>query len=244
MNEFMFSIITVAYNSADTIRDTIESVLNQTYDKYEYIIVDGKSKDNTLEIVKEYEEKFKGKLKYISEPDHGIYDAMNKGISMAKGKLIGIINSDDWYEKDALENIIHNYQDDDYTVYYGYMRTIDSMNGKEIRCAIYNHEYIQEAMINHPTVFVSKKTYEKYGTYDCSYKSSADYEFVIRLVKSTKVKFIPIYNVQANFRTGGMSDSCDALVETMKIKRKYGYMSKFQYIASIIYLKARKLLRY
>ena len=163
---------------------------------------------------------------------------------MAKGKLIGIINSDDWYEKDALENIMYNYQDDDYTVYYGYMRTIDSTNGREIRCAIYNHEYIQEAMINHPTVFVSKKTYEEYGVYDCRYKSSADYELVIRLVESRKVKFIPIYSVQANFRTGGMSSSCDALCETMKIKKEYGYMSKFQYVASIVYLKARKLLRY
>lgn len=244
MNEVMFSIITVTYNSEDTVRNTIESVLNQTYKNYEYIIVDGNSKDNTLNIIKEYEERFEGKLKYISEPDSGIYDAMNKGIRMAKGKIIGIINSDDWYEKEALENVINEYQGDDYIVYYGYMRTIDKMNGKEIRCAIYSHEYIEEMMINHPTVFVNKKVYEEFGLFNCEYKSSADYELMIRYVREKKIKFIPILKIQANFRTGGMSDSSDALCETMKIKKKYGYMNTFQYIASIIYLKGRKLMRY
>ena len=89
------SIITVCYNSEKNIKDTLESVLKQTYKNYEYILVDGKSQDNTLKIIKKYEKKFKGKLKYISENDKGIYDAMNKGIKLSTGDIVGLINSDD-----------------------------------------------------------------------------------------------------------------------------------------------------
>lgn len=244
MNKIMFSIITVAYNSETTIRDTIESVLNQSYDNYEYLIIDGKSTDSTLDIIKEYEEKFKGKMKYISEPDQGIYDAMNKGISMASGELIGIINSDDWYERNALENVARQYQEYDYTVYYGYMRTVDAMTGKEIRCALYSHEYIREAMINHPTVFVSKKIYDKFGVFDCQYKASADYDFIVRLTKQREIRFVKMNDVQANFRTGGVSENPKALMETMKIKYRNGYMTRLQYIASLIFLYGKIFMGY
>ena len=97
-----FSIITICYNSEKTIERTIKSVLAQTYKNYEYIIVDGASKDGTLEIVKRFELQFDGRLKWKSEPDKGIYDAMNKGINMATGDVIGIVNSDDWLEADAM----------------------------------------------------------------------------------------------------------------------------------------------
>ncbi len=99
------SIITPCLNSEKTIRDTMESVLHQTYKNIEYIIVDGGSEDRTLEIIHEYEHLFNGRLKYISEKDNGIYDAMNKGIRQSKGKLIGIIGSDDYYETDAVEKV-------------------------------------------------------------------------------------------------------------------------------------------
>lgn len=244
MYNVKFSIITVCYNSEKTIIDTIESVLNQSYDNYEYIIVDGNSTDGTLSVIKEYEKRFKGKLKYISEPDNGIYDAMNKGIDIAQGELIGIINSDDWYEKNCLKNIVDYYQECEYSVYYGYMRTVDEMTGKEIRCARYNHEYIKEAMINHPTVFVSKNVYERFGKFNCKYKFSADYEFILRLIKEKCVHFIPVDEIQANFRTGGASEEIDALKETMKIKKKYGHISKIQYLASLIYLEGRKIFSY
>ena len=100
-----FSIITVCFNSEKTIERTIRSVLNQTFSDYEYIIVDGASKDDTMKIVKSYEDKFDGRLHYISEPDKGIYDAMNKGIRLAQGEIIGIVNSDDWLEDDSLMNV-------------------------------------------------------------------------------------------------------------------------------------------
>ena len=105
------SIITVSYNSSKTIEKTINSVLSQTYKDVEYIIVDGASSDGTVEIIKEYEPLFEGRMKWISEPDNGIYFAMNKGIQMAKGELIGIINSDDWYENDAVEKIVYGWSD-------------------------------------------------------------------------------------------------------------------------------------
>ena len=98
---YKISIITVCLNSVKTIRDAIESLLQQTYQNFEYIIVDGESVDGTLDIIKEYECIFGNRMKLISERDHGIYDAMNKGIEIASGDIIGILNSDDWYEKDV-----------------------------------------------------------------------------------------------------------------------------------------------
>lgn len=242
--KMMFTIITVSYNSEKTIAQTMESVLNQSYGNYEYIIIDGGSTDGTVDIVKLYMEKYSDRIKLISEPDKGIYDAMNKGIKLAKGDIIGIINSDDWYERDALINVANNYVDEQYVIYHGYMRTIDALNGKEIRCAIYNPEYIKDTMINHPTVFVHKKIYDDYGAFNLQYKSSADYEFIIRMVQNKKVRFIPINKIQANFRTGGMSGRISSLKETMKIKKKYGMMNYRQYIAATFYLKAKELLGY
>ena len=100
------SVITATYNSAITVRDTFESVLAQTYKDIEYIVVDGLSKDNTIDIVKEYEPKFEGRMRWISEKDKGIYDAMNKGISMATGDVVGILNSDDFYTSNDSLSVI------------------------------------------------------------------------------------------------------------------------------------------
>ena len=97
-----FSIITATYNSGKTLRDTMESVLGQTYRDIEYLIIDGASTDDTLAIVRSYESRFGGRLRYLSEPDHGIYDAMNKGLRMATGDVVGILNSDDFYTSDGV----------------------------------------------------------------------------------------------------------------------------------------------
>lgn len=244
MSEKKFSIITVSYNSESTIRDTLESVLQQTYDNFEYIIVDGNSTDKTLDIVKEYQVKFNGKLTYISEPDNGIYDAMNKGIRMATGDIIGIINSDDWYEKNALQSVAKHCVEESCAIYYGAMRIIDESNGKEIRCTLNHPEYIRETMINHPATFVSRQVYEKYGAFDCQYKMSADYDFIIRMTQLEDVKFVPVYDILASFRMGGISGTVNALLETMKIKKRYGMMTKMQYLAAVTFLMARKVFGY
>lgn len=112
------SIITATYNSEKTIKDTIESILKQTYTNYEHIIVDGLSKDNTMQIIKEYEGKYNGKLKYVNEKDSGLYDAMNKGIKMATGDIIGILNSDDIYaHEDVLKEIVEKFKETNCTRY-------------------------------------------------------------------------------------------------------------------------------
>ena len=128
------SIITVCYNSEKTIRRTIESVLNQTYDNIEYIIVDGASTDQTMDIVKEYEPKFSGRMRWISEPDEGIYFAMNKGIDMAAGELIGLLNSDDTYESNAVKSIRDALVSEPYQILYGFARvyTKNRMNTQAV----------------------------------------------------------------------------------------------------------------
>ena len=114
------TIITATYNSGVTLRDTIESVLSQTYLDYEHIIVDGKSKDATLDIIREYEPRYQGKLRWISEPDKGIYDAMNKGIRMATGDVVGLLNSDDFYtSNDVLEHVARALSDPNVDAIYG-----------------------------------------------------------------------------------------------------------------------------
>ena len=124
MRDIPVTVITPCYNSEKTIRRTIESVLNQTYSNIEYLIIDGASTDNTVSIAKEYEEAFQGRMKIVSEPDDGIYYAMNKGISMATGELIGIVNSDDYYEKEAVALMVENRTEADYQILYGFQRVL------------------------------------------------------------------------------------------------------------------------
>jgi glycosyltransferase involved in cell wall biosynthesis len=200
----LVSIITVCYNSEEYIRDTIESVLNQTYDNIEYIIVDGDSTDNTLDIIKEYEPKFNGRMRWISEPDDGIYDAMNKGIEMSNGKIIGIINSDDWYELNAVDEIVNIFIYRNVDMVYG---EIDFWNNGKIvleKGANKNLDKLDKGMIiNHPTVFLKKYIYDKFGKFKNKYSIAADWELMLRL--RNNIKIIAIDKKVANFRLGGIS---------------------------------------
>ena len=199
----LISIVTVSFNSEKTIRDTIESVLNQSYTNIEYIIVDGKSTDRTMVFVKQYKEKFDEKgicYKYISEKDNGIYDAMNKGIAMASGELIGLINSDDFYEISAVETVVRVYLGKYFDISLGNMRVI---NGKEsfIKKAR-NSFYFTTRGWTHPTMFVKKELYirEKYlckNIYD-------DLDFILR-VKKLNYRICIIDEIISNFRFGGVS---------------------------------------
>jgi glycosyltransferase involved in cell wall biosynthesis len=155
----LVSIITVAYNSENTIRDTIESVLNQTYTNIEYIIVDGLSKDHTFEIAKSYQNKFiqKGIAYTIkSEKDNGIYDAMNKGIKISQGEIIGIINSDDWYEQDTIEKVVESFKNTKFDYFFGDLRLINGKKTK-IKHAKYTKHYVSSRNWNHPTSFVAEE---------------------------------------------------------------------------------------
>ena len=223
------SIITVCYNSEKTITRTFESILHQTNQNYEYIVIDGASKDNTLQIIKEYESKFQGKMTYISESDQGIYDAMNKGIKKGTGELIGILNSDDYYESNALEIMELEYEKQKSqgikdVVLYGSMRSL--IDGKEMAIEFYHHDFLGKVMINHPTCFVSKSVYEKYGMFDTRYKSAADLDLMMRLFKKTDTAFVPVYEVITNFERGGMSSTGTGSVEAAMIRYEYGLVPK------------------
>ena len=230
--EILVSIITPCYNSEKTIEKTIKSVLNQTYKNIEYIIIDGKSTDDTLNIIKKYEPDFEGRIRVISEKDSGIYDAMNKGIALASGELVGIVNSDDYYEQDAVENVVKNFGIEKYQIIYGLLRCIK--NGEEVSVVLYNHNFLHQQMIPHPTCFITKKAYEDLGMYDCKYKSCADYELMLRWEKNNKVHFKPIYQIISNFELGGMSSSDYAMKEGAKLRLDYGLIGKVTYYRIII----------
>ncbi len=223
----LFTIITVCYNSEKTIERTLKSVLGQTEEDYEYLIIDGASTDKTLEIVRSYEERFNGRLKVFSEKDNGIYDAMNKGISLAQGKLIGIVNSDDYLEPDALSNIKEAYDGYEYEIVYGMLRNI--RGGKEICAYIKNHENLDEDMIAHPSCFVTKRIYDEFGNYSLKYRYSADYEFMLRMARNDKVRFVRVYKIISNFSIDGASASVDAYIDTMKLRHEYGLEGGFSY---------------
>lgn len=198
------SLITVCYNSEKTIKDTIESVLKQTYKKYEYIIIDGNSKDKTLDIIKTYEKKFNNNLKYISESDKGLYDAMNKGIKSATGDIIGILNSDDiLYDENVFQKIIDNFEDND-----GIYSNLILMNEDftKITRNFKSKEVSKKKGWHppHPTLYLKKEIYDKYGNYNINYKIAADLDFMYRVINNNvKLKYIDTCFVK--MRTGGAS---------------------------------------
>jgi glycosyltransferase involved in cell wall biosynthesis len=229
MNNSLISIITVVYNGVATLEKTILSVINQTYKNIEYIIIDGGSTDGTIEIIKKY----KDKLAYwVSESDKGIYDAMNKGIKKATGELIGIINSDDWYELDCLETIIkYKNINDDNTVLYGLIRNITGQGCYEIYSC--SPDYFFDKMPPHPTFFIPKPIYDKYGVFNIEYKYCSDYELLLRL-KKQNINFYLIEKVLANFRIGGVSYLFKAKKESLIMRYKHGLISKKSKFIKII----------
>ena len=223
----LVSVITPCYNSEKTIEKTLVCIENQTYKNIEYIIMDGGSKDKTMDIIKRHRDKLPKLLKVVSESDGGIYDAMNKGIKQASGHLIGIVNSDDWYEPDTIEQVVKHYQKQPYEVVYGMQRTL--LDGKEKLTVIYHHDFLPQQMITHPTCFVTKKTYEQFGLFDTQYRSAADYDLMLRFWESRQVVFTPVMQVLSNFVLGGMSSSQTGVRENARIRYKRGYMSRKRY---------------
>lgn len=241
-----FSIITVCFNSEKTIKRTINSVLNQTFQDYEYIIIDGGSSDSTLSIIKDFVPKFNGKLKYISEKDNGIYDAMNKGVRLAQGSLIGILNSDDTYENNTLDIINKAYNPSTkYQVLHGIERAVNS-NEQELFLRMLNVRHINADTIRHQSAFITQATYNDLGLYDTNFKYAADYELFLRLSRNEDVKFVPVYDIVDNFSCSGVSAinqvyECEK--EALVIKRKYGLLSSKHYYALKLIINYKKLLK-
>jgi glycosyltransferase involved in cell wall biosynthesis len=203
------SIITVCFNSEETIRDTIESVLQQTYQHIEHVIVDGGSVDGTMNIVSEYQ----GRLgQVISESDKGLYDAMNKGIRMATGDVIGILNSDDFYESsDVIQSIANAFNHNStLDLVYGDVVFVQPPDLKTVT-RFYRAGHFRPWKLRfgwmppHPATFVRKTVYERYGEYRLDMKISADYEMFVRWLIKGKLKYLWVDKVIVRMRAGGVS---------------------------------------
>lgn len=229
------SVITVCYNSEKTIEATIQSVLKQTYSNIEYIIIDGASRDNTLAIIKKYEQAFEGRLRVVSEPDEGIYFAMNKGIKMATGEIIGLLNSDDTYEYDAIEKICNGMTKSKHQILYGFVRIFKDEQMDSI--TMVTHHFLKQRMFNHSACFVTKNIYSDFGMFNTRYKSVADYDFMLRMSEIKEIEFVPIYALVSNFYVGGISGTDFAYIDLQKMKKDHGMISKVKYY--IEYLRYR-----
>jgi glycosyltransferase involved in cell wall biosynthesis len=241
MKKVLISVITVCYNSQATIKDTIESVLHQSYNNIEYIIVDGLSSDDTINIVKSYEEKFIAKgisYAWTSEKDSGIYDAMNKGISLAKGELIGILNSDDWYTNSAISTIVKKNKNRQFSIISGQKNKVNFK--KEILKTLQNKKEIQKNIyktmpVNHPATFVHKTVYETIGLFDTQYKLSADYDLIYRAFNAG-AQFLFTDKILVNMRNTGETHQTKNLFITAKEDHHIRKKNKVKW-TSFYYLK-------
>ncbi len=204
------SIITIAYNAAETIAETIESVIGQDYSNIEYIIIDGASTDDTLDIV----EKFKVDVDVlVSERDKGVYDAMNKGIEKATGDVVAILNADDVYaNSNVISNAIALLQQENSDSLYGNLQYVDRINPEKIhrdwKSGTYSRSKFKWGwMPPHPTFFVRRKLYDAYGMFNTSLRTSADYELMLRFLYKHEVSVSYLAEVMVKMKVGGQSNA-------------------------------------
>ncbi|NGO00130.1 glycosyltransferase [Grimontia sp. S25] len=203
------SIITATYNSAATITDTLRSLESQTYPDIEYIIVDGDSSDNTLEVIANNCTRVS---KTISEPDNGIYDALNKGIRAATGDIVGFLHSDDLFAyPDAVADIVSAIKENDTDAVYSDLQYVDKLDTNKVLRYWKSKEYKRESMKYgwmppHPTFYMKRSLYEKYGLFDLSYKIAADYDSLLRYLWKAEITLAYVPSVTINMRVGGASN--------------------------------------
>jgi glycosyltransferase involved in cell wall biosynthesis len=204
------SIITITYNSAATVEDTIRSVVSQDYPDLEYIIIDGKSKDTTLTIVDKYRDKIS---KVVSERDKGLYDALNKGIKHATGDVIGMLHSDDLYaNSEVISKVAAEFKKDP-TVegLYADLVFVNRLDTNKVMRVWNSGAYEPDAFVKgwmppHPTFFIRKECYEKFGGFNTELKLSADYELMLRMIHKNKIKLAYLPEVIVKMRMGGVSN--------------------------------------
>ncbi|WP_455674551.1 glycosyltransferase family 2 protein [Phocaeicola sp.] len=245
------SLVTVTYNSTATLRDTIESVLSQTYSDIEYILVDGLSEDHTVELIKEYEPKFYGRMRWISEKDKGLYDAMNKGFKMANGDVLGIINSDDLLaEPSAIEKVMNMFKENPQAdaVYANLYYVAQNDTSKIVRHWISGKQRSFKYGWHpaHPTFYVKKEVYQKCGLFDLEFKFAADFELMLRLIEKYRINLCYLSDPLVRMRLGGttsksLSNIYKGNVECMQAFKKNGLkMSVFYPLFRLV----PKLLQY
>ena len=203
------SIITVSYNSIRTISDTIKSVLSQTYPNIEYIIVDGSSTDGTIELINSFGTSIS---KFISEPDNGIYDAINKGIKLATGDIVGILNSDDFfYDNNVIERLVGAFKEHEIDAVFGDAQFVDPVKTSKI-VRYYSSKYFNTGkfkfgfMPAHTSFYVKRELFEKLGYYKTDYKIAADFELLIRYLYINQISCKYLEMPFVSMRTGGVSN--------------------------------------
>lgn len=205
----MISIVTACFNAKDTIEDSIRSVLAQTYRNIEYIIIDGGSRDGALDIISRYQDKI---ARIISEPDKGIFDAFNKGIALANGDVVGILNADDVYaHREAIAKVAGVFTDYNVQSCYGDLLYVDRNNVDRVirywRSSDYAYNKLKYGwMPPHPTFFVKREIYQKFGSFRLDFKVSADYELVLRLLGKHKISTYYLPEILIKMRWGGNSN--------------------------------------
>jgi glycosyltransferase involved in cell wall biosynthesis len=226
---YKISIITVVWNNASTIKDAIDSVLSQTYKNIEYIIVDGASTDGTVEIVQNYGDKIS---KFISEKDKGLYDAMNKGIGLATGDIVGILNSDDFYiDNHVIEKVVNEFQEKQVDSVYADLVFVKPENlDKTVRyydsssCGPENFQYALYPA--HPTFFVKKEVYDKFGVFKIDYKIGADFDIMVRFLYTNSISYSYIKKPLIKMRVGGVSTSFSSIwinsMEQLRVCKENG----------------------
>lgn len=223
------SIVTVVWNNKDTIKYAIESVLSQTYPNVEYIIIDGASTDGTIDVIKGYGNKIN---KFISEPDHGIYDAMNKGLKLATGDVIGILNSDDMYiNNHIIEKIIKIFELHNVDSLFADLVFVRSDNLERTiryydssKCLPNNFK--KALYPAHPTFFVKREIYEKYGYFKTDYKIAADFDLMARFLYTHNISYYYLQEPIIKMRIGGVSTSLKSLyintIEQLRVCKENG----------------------
>ena len=249
----LFSIVTICFNSEKTIERTIKSVLAQAYQDYEYIIIDGGSHDQTIEIIKRYESSFNGKLTWVSEQDKGIYDAFNKGCRLANGEFIWIVNSDDWIESDALFKLapIARKHKGDFCILVARMY-FHLKDGSKRESPLTTMQRIETCAkkysmgIAHPASVYSKFVYEEVGLYDDRYYISGDIDHYLRCVRNKKIKFVPINEFITNMSDGGISNVFNfrKVNHDWNIRYKKFSKNRFEYVINILISNYRYIKNY
>jgi len=231
-SKYKISIITVCFNAAETIEETIKSVIEQRYDNWEYIIIDAGSYDGTLEII----EKYRDKLAYfVSEKDYGLYHAMNKGLEKVTGDIVGIINADDYYYDDVFIQVANAFEEkdvDNYILWGDIVYRNSRVKGWR------ENNLRTGAFAPHPSMFCPKNVYNRIGGYKLWYKILADYDFMYRAIHKYKLKSIYLPETIAFFRDGGVASQniFRSLAEEMIIKVEYGERKGFAFIQFILKL--------
>lgn len=246
------SIITATWNSSRTVADTIESILSQDYQDWEHIIVDGLSSDETLKIINSFSSRYRDRLHVVSEKDNGLYDAMNKGIQLATGDVIGILNSDDFFANcQVLSKIAENIEDVD--AVYGNLIFVDSKDSNKVVRYWQGSQYSFGAFQKgwhpaHPTFYARKHLFEAYGGFDLSFAVSADFELMLRFLerKETSSKYIDYVIVKMRMggeSTGSIRRIIQGNKNILRAFRKNGFTPPRFYTIKRIYPKFINLIK-